>query len=105
MISKVLIVGATGKLGGSIARRLLEQGHSVRALVRDPARAEALREQGAELVQGDMRDEASLHAACAGVSHVVATANAFVSHYRNSTAQIDLYGNKRLIDVCVVEGV
>jgi nucleoside-diphosphate-sugar epimerase len=54
------MTGATGFLGGELARQLLSSGHDVVALVRDPARAAALRDQGAELVVGDLDDHAAL---------------------------------------------
>ncbi|MEU4877594.1 NmrA/HSCARG family protein [Streptomyces sp. NPDC021608] len=68
----ILVLGGTGRQGGAVARELLRRGHTVHALVRDPAKAEAqaLREAGAVLVRGDMDDEASLTAAMAGVHGV-----------------------------------
>ncbi|MFD4354605.1 NmrA family NAD(P)-binding protein [Nocardia sp. NPDC058518] len=68
----VLITGATGKQGGATARRLLTEGHRVRALVRDtdsPA-ARALAALGAELAVGDFDDPASLRAATTGTRAV-----------------------------------
>ena len=64
----VLVIGATGKQGGAVARYLLKDGWDVRALVRDPNKdeAQALLKQGAELVQGDLYDRASLDAALKG---------------------------------------
>jgi dihydroflavonol-4-reductase len=63
---RVLVTGATGKVGNAIARALAERGDSVRALVRDPARARTLLPQEVELVVGDVTDPASLEAAAAG---------------------------------------
>ncbi len=73
----VLVTGATGFIGWHVARRLLERGERVRALVRDPARsAKALAElAGIETVPGDLRDEGSLAGAvtgCGAVYHVAA---------------------------------
>ena len=39
---KALVTGATGFVGGALARRLMKSGHEVRALVRDRRRASAL---------------------------------------------------------------
>ena len=65
----ILVFGATGQQGGSVAAALLKAGWSVRALVRDPAsnKSAALRDAGAETVQGDFTDAASLRAAMEGV--------------------------------------
>jgi nucleoside-diphosphate-sugar epimerase len=68
---KILVTGATGKVGSRLAPRLAQRGDQVRALVRDPARAAALREARIELVQGDLLDVDSLAAAVRGVDAVV----------------------------------
>jgi dihydroflavonol-4-reductase len=72
-VKPTLVTGATGFVGWHVARRLLERGESVRALVRDPARLKEL--DGVEAVQGDLRDPESLAKAvegCGVVYHVAA---------------------------------
>jgi uncharacterized protein YbjT (DUF2867 family) len=64
------ITGITGKVGGAVARTLLAQGHTVRAVVRDPARANAWAELGCEVVRAEMDDAASLTAAFKGAMGV-----------------------------------
>lgn len=61
----IAVVGATGRQGGQVARHLLEQGWHVRALTRKPEgnRAAELKALGAEVVQADLEDPASLEAA------------------------------------------
>jgi dihydroflavonol-4-reductase len=63
---RALVTGATGKVGHAVARALVERGDEVRALVRDPGRAAAILPAGAEAVQGDVTDPASLERATAG---------------------------------------
>jgi NADH dehydrogenase len=67
----VLVTGATGFIGPHVVHALRGREVAVRALVRDPARASRLASWGAELVQGDVADPASLRTACAGCDAVV----------------------------------
>ncbi|MDP9366476.1 MAG: NmrA family NAD(P)-binding protein [Chloroflexota bacterium] len=66
----VLVYGATGAQSGPVARRLLEAGHGVRVLTRDATKATALRDRGADVVEGDMSDPAAMRAATEGVDKV-----------------------------------
>lgn len=72
--SRILVTGAAGAIGGigrHLTAMLLERGHAVRALVRRPdERAEALRQLGAEVVEGDLTDLASMQRALRGISRV-----------------------------------
>jgi dihydroflavonol-4-reductase len=54
------LTGATGFVGGELARRLIDDGHEVRALVRSPRRAVGLDAMGVDLVEGDLDDVAAL---------------------------------------------
>lgn len=68
----ILVFGATGQQGGSVATALLKTGWPVRALVRDPAspKSAALRDAGVELVQGTFADADGIRAAMKGVHGV-----------------------------------
>jgi uncharacterized protein YbjT (DUF2867 family) len=68
----VLVTGATGGQGGAVARRLLDHGWTVRALVRDTGtrRAKELAARGAHLMPGDLDDPPSLRLAADGVHGV-----------------------------------
>jgi uncharacterized protein YbjT (DUF2867 family) len=64
-----LVIGATGNVGGELVPQLLQQGHKVRALVRDASRAERL-PVGTGIAVGDLDDAESLTAAARGVDGV-----------------------------------
>ncbi|GLX68583.1 NAD-dependent epimerase/dehydratase family protein [Paenibacillus glycanilyticus] len=59
----LFVTGSTGKVGSRFVPRMLQRGHRVKLLVREAAKAEWLREQGAELVEGDLlQPDTYLHA-------------------------------------------
>jgi uncharacterized protein YbjT (DUF2867 family) len=62
----ILVTGATGAVGHQVIQQLVNRGADVRALVRDPSKAEL--PAGVEVVQGDLLDVDSLRAAFSGVS-------------------------------------
>src|SRR5467141_1406707 len=63
--------GAVGAIGRNLTALLLAKGHKVRALVRrEDKRAEALRQLGAEVVEGDLTDLASMHRAIEGCGRI-----------------------------------
>jgi uncharacterized protein YbjT (DUF2867 family) len=68
----ILVIGGTGTQGGNVARELLKHGHRVRILTRNPesAAAQAIAAKGAELIQGDLADAASLEPAMDNVSAI-----------------------------------
>lgn len=104
-----LIVGATGMLGGEICRLLAEQGSALRVLVRDssnPEKVEHLRNLGAEVVCGDLKDRSSLGMACRGTSAIVSTASASVSRQGgDSIENVDRQGQLNLVEAAEEAGV
>jgi NADH dehydrogenase len=93
----ILIVGATGLLGRATALPLLAQGHAVRVLVRDRAKAGDLQRQGAEVVIGDLTDPRSLELACKGVERVFACAHSMLGRGQQASAQVDHVGHSALL--------
>jgi len=101
----LLVVGATGQLGSLITRKALERGHAVRALARPSSRFEPLQEAGAEIALGDLRDAASLEAACAGVKTVISTATVVFPRGDYDFERDEGLGYQNLIDACKNQGV
>ena len=101
----ILIAGASGRLGSMAAELLLAQGQAVRALTRTPLNLAHLKQQGAEVVSGDLRNTASLASACQGVEQVVGAAHALVGKGDNNPRTVDDAGNRQLIDAAKAAGV
>ena len=85
----VLISGATGQQGGATARALAGKGFTIRALTRNPDSdaAKALAATGAEIVKGDLDDEASLKAALADAWGAYAVQNTWTAGVEGEEAQ------------------
>jgi uncharacterized protein YbjT (DUF2867 family) len=98
----ILVTGATGKQGGAVARELLARGYSLRAMTRKPEgeAAQVLAGLGAEIVQGDLDDAASLARAVEGVWGVFAVQNTWEAGVEREEEQ-----GKRLAQVAKDAGV
>ena len=100
----ILVIGSTGMVGTEVVRGLTAAGKPVRAMVRstsDPAKVAKLRDMGASIVIGDLRDEASLKGACRGVDTIITTASSMPFAYQpgENTPQItDQKGYLKLVD-------
>jgi len=70
-VARVLLLGSTGFMGRAVTHKLLDSGHQVRVLVRDPMKAAAYKVRGALVVVGDAMNPASVAEAMKGVEHVI----------------------------------
>jgi len=100
----VLVVGATGWLGGQVVDRLLARGKKVRALVRPASDAAKLEAKGVEIARGDMLDLDSLIVAMTGTAAVISTAAGYTGKNKNAQ-EIDTRGNANLAIAASKAGV
>lgn len=101
----ILVVGATGRLGGLVTKALLAEGRRVRILVRSGSDSGALVDAGAIPIAGDLKDPKSLLRAAAGIDSVIATANSARRGGGDNPQTVDLEGNARLIEAARAAGV
>ncbi|WP_261303350.1 NAD-dependent epimerase/dehydratase family protein [Paenibacillus andongensis] len=73
----IFATGATGKVGSRFIPRLLQQGHNVKILVRDAAKADSFQQQGIEVIEGDLLQPESLANMLQGIDTVVHLAAQF----------------------------
>jgi len=89
-MSKIIVIsGATGQQGGATLRALAGKGFTIRALTRTPDsdKAQALKALGAELVQAELDDEASVRAALKGAWGAFAVQNTWTAGVEGEEAQ------------------
>jgi uncharacterized protein YbjT (DUF2867 family) len=113
----ILVVGATGSLGGRITRGLLVQGRKVRIPSRNNPisaelaaqgranTAESLVEAGAEAIYADLKEPDSLETAIAGIDTVITTATATQRGGDDTILTVDLQGTLNLIEAAKAAGV
>jgi len=102
---KILVTGGTGKVGSRLIPRLVQWGYQVSALVRNPDHAVFLQSAGADLVVGDLLNQASLKPAVKNsdaVSHL-ATCCRDATAAQSRTANID--GTEMLAKAAIENGV
>jgi nucleoside-diphosphate-sugar epimerase len=101
MPSKYFVTGATGFIGGQVARQLREAGHEVVAIARQPARAQDLVALGVRVVPGDVTDRESLRTPMTSVDGVFHLAGWYQVGVRDKTPgkSINIDGTRNVLEV------
>src|SRR5262249_2497367 len=101
---KYFVTGATGFVGGRVARQLRAAGHEVVAVVRDPTRAAGLATEGGTLHEGDVTAKESMRAAMTGVDGVFHIAGWYKvgvrdGQERRAGEQINVAGTRNVLEL------
>jgi NADH dehydrogenase len=103
-VARILLLGSTGFFGRGVAHKLIDGGHQLRVLVRDPMKAAAFKVRGAQVVVGDALNQAAVTQAAQGVEHVIS----LVAVRRNrpqSFLEVNVDGPRILGEACKAAGV
>ena len=100
----IVLAGGTGRLGRLVVRDLVERGHEVRVITRDPARATGLTGPLVEVAQADVRDQAGVTRVCADADVVVSAVQGVAGPGRVSPESVDRDGNKHLVEAARAAG-
>ena len=101
----ILLVGATGRLGEEVAKRLLRDGVKFRAACRNIAKAQWLSEKGVDVVKLDIARGVGLVEAVTGSTCVISCIHGLLGKSRHSVEQTDVRGHALLINACVEAAV
>ena len=95
------ITGATGFLGGVLARQLRQAGHEVRASVRDPGKASELISLGVKIFKGDVTDKESMREGMQGVDGVFHVAGWYKVGVRDKTPgeKVNIQGTRNVLEL------
>ena len=74
---RVVVTGGAGFLGAAVVRQLVERGHEVVALVRDPSRAAHLDDERVTLVRSDLSDRPGMESAMRGADALIHAAGSY----------------------------
>lgn len=104
---KILLTGATGFIGGTLAERMLEMGYSLRLLVRSKDAAKLWSKRGAEVVRGDITNPEDCRKAVEGIHSVFHLAGVvgYSKAMHQLMVQVNVIGTSNLLDAAIEAGV
>jgi len=102
---KACVTGATGFLGGHVARLLAERGDEVRVTYRDPERLERLSELEVKPVKADILDRAGMRRALRGAEVAFHTAGFVGSRPADRVWEINALSPRVVVEAAAAEGV
>lgn len=104
---KYFVTGATGFIGGRVARQLVAAGHEVIALVRNPAKAQDLSDAGIKLHAGDVTDKVSMRAGMEGADGVYHIAGWYKVGTRDTSPgrAINIDGTRNVLELMKELGI
>lgn len=102
---RVLVAGATGYLGGYVAREFKNRGYYVRALARSPGKLEPFKGLLDEVVQAEITQPDTLEGVCDGMDVVFSSVGITKQKGKPTFRDVDYQGNKNLLDVARRTGV
>jgi uncharacterized protein YbjT (DUF2867 family) len=103
--NSVLVAGASGQTGQLVVARLVAEGYTVRALVRDAARSGVSFPAGVAVVEGDVKDPATLAPAMAGMTYVISAIGARSALGPDRPEMIDYQGVSNLATAARAAGI
>ncbi len=102
---RVLVAGATGYLGGFVAREFKSRGHLVRALARTPYKLNHINGELDEIVKGEITDPESIRSICDGIDVVFSSIGITRQKDGMTFRDVDYQGNLNLLEIAKKAGL
>jgi NADH dehydrogenase len=101
----ILVTGGTGFVGGHLIKRLTRNSIPVRTVVRNPKKAQALKDLGVDVVPGDISDRTSLNAAAAGAERVIHLVGIIQEGPGFTYRSVHVEGTRNILDAAKMAGI
>jgi NADH dehydrogenase len=102
---RVFLTGATGFVGRSMIQRLLSEGHTIRALVRDPKGTGQLAQAGVDLAAGDVVEGTGLAQGMRGCDAVIHLVGIIMEKGRNTFEAVHHIGTRNVVEAAKRSGI
>jgi len=103
-MNKILIIGASGFVGGHVARALIAEGYAVRCLARNTAKVRDLAALGCEIVRGDISDLASMQHALESVDAAYIAVHTLSPQHADTSGRgfmdVEMQGVQNIVAAC-----
>ncbi len=104
-MKRILVAGATGYLGGFVAKELKLRGYSVVALARSASKLDHLRNSVDKIIEAEVTQPGTLNQVCAGIDVVFSSVGITRQKDGLTFRDVDYKGNKNLLDAALRAGV
>lgn len=108
-MKKILVIGASGFVGGYLTRQLLKEGYIVRCLARNPDKVKALADSGCEVIKGDMTDATAVQQALQSMDAVYVAIHTLAPQHAGTTGKgfmdIEMAGLQNIVAGCKMHRV
>ncbi|MBE5320337.1 NAD(P)H-binding protein [Pedobacter sp. MR2016-19] len=108
-MKRILVIGASGFIGGYLTKQLLTEGYAVRCMVRNPGKVHELADLGCEIVKGDFSDPSLVEAALESMDAVYVSVHTLAPQHKDTIRldfmDVEMNALKNIVAACRLHGV
>ncbi|MEO6313650.1 MAG: SDR family NAD(P)-dependent oxidoreductase [Chitinophagaceae bacterium] len=108
-MKRILVIGASGFIGGYLTNQLLSEGYTVRCLARNPDKLKELAKRGCEIISGDLTDPTSVQRAIEAMDAVYISIHTLAPQHKDTSKlgfmDIEMNGLQNVVAGCKLHNV